>query len=60
MHDPEQKIIDLDLQLPPAPKPMGVYTPFLISGNHVYVSDQWYTIQATFPFMVTLGSSISV
>ena len=38
MNDPEQKIIDLDLQLPPAPKPMGVYTPFLISGNQIFVS----------------------
>ena len=38
MNDPEQKIIDLDLQLPPAPKPMGVYTPFLISGIQVFVS----------------------
>ncbi len=38
MNDPEQKIIDLDLQLPPAAKPMGVYTPFLISGIQVFVS----------------------
>ncbi len=26
------------LMLPPAPKPMGVYKPFLIDGNHLYVS----------------------
>ena len=26
------------LILPPAPKPMGVYKPFLINGNHLYVS----------------------
>ena len=26
------------LALPPAPKPMGVYKPFLIDGNHLYVS----------------------
>ncbi len=26
------------LILPPAPKPMGVYKPFLIDGNHLYVS----------------------
>ncbi|HEV8081579.1 MAG TPA: RidA family protein [Chitinophagaceae bacterium] len=26
------------LILPPAPKPMGVYKPFLIVGNHLYVS----------------------
>ena len=26
------------LILPPAPKPMGVYKPFLIDGNHLYLS----------------------
>ncbi|MDQ6889405.1 MAG: RidA family protein [Bacteroidota bacterium] len=26
------------LVLPPSPKPMGVYKPFLIDGNHLYVS----------------------
>ena len=26
------------LTLPPAPTPMGVYKPFLIDGNHLYVS----------------------
>jgi enamine deaminase RidA (YjgF/YER057c/UK114 family) len=26
------------LILPPAPKPLGVYKPFLIDGNHLYVS----------------------
>jgi enamine deaminase RidA (YjgF/YER057c/UK114 family) len=26
------------LTLPPAPKPIGVYKPFLIDGNHLYVS----------------------
>lgn len=28
----------LNLQLPPAPKPLGVYKPFLIVNNKVYVS----------------------
>ena len=26
------------LTLPPAPKPIGVYKPFLVDGNHLYVS----------------------
>lgn len=26
------------LTLPPSPKPLGVYKPFLIDGNHLYVS----------------------
>jgi enamine deaminase RidA (YjgF/YER057c/UK114 family) len=28
----------LNLELPPPPTPIGVYTPFLIDGRHVYVS----------------------
>ena len=35
---PEQRFTQLGLSLPPAPKPLGVYKPFLIVGNHVYVS----------------------
>lgn len=35
---PDQRFDQLGLTLPPAPKPLGVYKPFLIVGNHVYVS----------------------
>ena len=34
----EQKLKELDLQLPSAPKPGGVYQPVLIHGNVAYVS----------------------
>ena len=34
----EQRFEQTGLSLPPAPRPMGVYKPFLIDGNHVYVS----------------------
>ena len=34
----EQKLTELGLQLPPAPKPGGVYQPVLIHGNMAYVS----------------------
>ncbi len=36
--DPETMIIELGLELPPAPKPMGVYKPVLIAGNYLYIS----------------------
>ena len=36
--DPETMITELGLELPPAPKPMGVYKPVLISGNLLYIS----------------------
>lgn len=35
---PDQRFEALGLALPPAPKPLGVYKPFLIDGSHVYVS----------------------
>ncbi len=35
---PEENFAKLNLELPPAPTPMGVYKPFLIVGNFAYVS----------------------
>jgi enamine deaminase RidA (YjgF/YER057c/UK114 family) len=35
---PDQRFEQLGLTLPPAPTPLGVYKPFLIAGNFVYVS----------------------
>ena len=35
---PDENFEQLNLKLPPAPKPLGVYKPFLIVGNLVYVS----------------------
>ena len=37
---PEHRIKELGLVLPPAPKPLGVYKPVLVSGNLLYVSGQ--------------------
>jgi enamine deaminase RidA (YjgF/YER057c/UK114 family) len=39
-NNPELKIEELGLELPPAPKPMGVYKPVLVIGNFLYVSGQ--------------------
>lgn len=35
---PDQRFATLGLMLPPAPKPLGVYKPFLLSGPYVLVS----------------------
>lgn len=34
----DKKIQELGIKLPPAPAPMGVYKPIVISGNHAYLS----------------------
>ena len=36
--DNESRFLELNLLLPPAPEPKGVYTPFLIVGNLIYIS----------------------
>jgi len=38
MSTPDQRFAQLGLTLPPAPKPLGVYKPFLIVANMAYVS----------------------
>lgn len=37
-NDPDSRIIELGLELPPAPKPAGVYKPILVVGKFLYVS----------------------
>jgi enamine deaminase RidA (YjgF/YER057c/UK114 family) len=39
-HDPDHRIIELGLILPPAPKPVGVYKPVLVIDKFLYVSGQ--------------------
>ena len=34
----EENFKKLNLELPPAPTPVGVYVPFVIEGKHAYVS----------------------
>lgn len=36
--DNESRFLELNLVLPPAPEPKGVYTPLLQDGRHLYVS----------------------
>ena len=38
MNTPDENFAALGLNLPPAPKPLGVYKPFLIDGKYLYVS----------------------
>ena len=42
---PDENFARLNLTLPPAPKPLGVYKPFLQVGNFIYVSGHG-TVQA--------------
>ena len=37
---PSQKLKELNIEFPPAPKPAGVYKPVLVVGKFLYVSGQ--------------------
>jgi enamine deaminase RidA (YjgF/YER057c/UK114 family) len=39
-YDPELKIVELGLILPPAPKPVGIYKPVLVVDKLLYISGQ--------------------
>lgn len=39
-YDPELRIKELGLELPPAPKPVGIYKPVLVVDKILYVSGQ--------------------
>jgi len=59
MNTPDQNFEALKLTLPPAPKPLGVYKPFLIDGNHLYVSGHG-TVQDDGSLIIgRIGDSIS-
>jgi hypothetical protein len=38
MNTPEENFTALGLNLPPAPKPLGVYKPCLVDGKYLYLS----------------------
>ena len=38
--DPEQRINELNILLPTAPKPIGLYKPVLVAGNFLFISGQ--------------------
>jgi len=38
MNTPDENFAALGLTLPPAPKPLGVYKPYLIDGKYLYLS----------------------
>ncbi len=39
-HEPEARIKELKLELPPVAKPAGVYKPVVVAGKYLYVSGQ--------------------
>ncbi|MCC6289600.1 MAG: RidA family protein [Chitinophagaceae bacterium] len=55
---PEQRLKELGLVLPPAPKPMGVYKPCLIDGTHLYLSGHGPVLEDTSLMKGRIGKDI--
>jgi len=57
---PDERFRQLGLILPPAPKPLGVYKPFLIVDHFVYVSGHGTVQQDGSLIIGTVGKELSV
>jgi enamine deaminase RidA (YjgF/YER057c/UK114 family) len=56
----ESKLAELKLQLPPTPKPGGVYQPVLIKGNLAYVSGHGPVLEDESYITGKVGSDLDV
>lgn len=57
---PDQRFEELRLTLPPPPTPLGVYKPFLIVGNFVYVSGHGTVKEDKSLIIGTVGKDLTV
>ena len=57
---PDQRFEELRLTLPPPPTPLGVYKPFLIAGNFVYVSGHGTVKEDRSLIIGTVGKDLTV
>ncbi|MFS4468637.1 RidA family protein [Maribacter sp. 2210JD10-5] len=57
---PSEKIKELGLVIPPAPKPAGLYRPILVVDNFLYVSGQSPTLNDGTLFTGRVGDSLSL
>jgi len=57
---PDQEFEKLKLTLPPAPKPLGVYKPFLVVGNLVYVSGHGTVLEDGSLIIGRIGKDLSI
>jgi enamine deaminase RidA (YjgF/YER057c/UK114 family) len=58
--NPESRLLDLNLVLPPAPKPVGVYKPVLVINKFLFVSGQGPIKQDGSLIIGRLGDNMSL
>jgi enamine deaminase RidA (YjgF/YER057c/UK114 family) len=59
-HTPEQRLEALGITLPPPPKPLGAYVPWVRSGSLLYVSGQLPIQEGRMAHPGLLGQEVSV
>jgi enamine deaminase RidA (YjgF/YER057c/UK114 family) len=59
-HTPEQRLAALGITLPPPPKPLGAYVPWVRSGSLLYVSGQLPIREGKMAHPGLLGQEVSV
>jgi enamine deaminase RidA (YjgF/YER057c/UK114 family) len=58
--NPLQKLAELGLELPPAPRPQGAYVPVLRSGNLAFVSGQLPMLRGEVAFRGKVGGDVTL
>lgn len=56
----EDRLKELEIEIPSVPKALGSYTPALISGNHIFVSGQLPIQDGTMVYKGILGRDLSI
>lgn len=56
----EQKLLEMGLTLPPAPKPLAAYVPAVKMGGFVYTSGQIPMVNGQLEYQGKLGAELSV
>ncbi len=56
----EERLAERGIVLLPAPAPAANYAPFVVSGNHVYVSGQLPMIEGNVKYVGCVGRSLTI
>ncbi len=60
MSDPAARLSELGITLPDPPAPAANYVPFVVTGNHVFISGQVPFVDGELPWKGHLGKDVSL
>lgn len=56
---PEDRLEEMNIQLPPAPKPLGSYEPWVITGSLLMTSGQFSWLNGELAYLGRMGGELS-